>query len=251
MWRNVFLGCDQYHERPRCEFPLRWVIHWQRLQSRVQRLRPLKPWVKTFLTARYSGDGWNVVMKYWHSQPAIAEQDMGSNCVVCHDNWVTVKWSCLVKETNHQRACLLGPFYLPLSLRSAPLSILSGLYVVSRYERNGFIIALISRDKHWQHDGCRKHKLSQSPAQFVILVYLPFLFLRSLPSFFVVFVQLAPIILPAILASASEKSWSVMAGMTVATWAMRWIAVSSTWPKHFSVFPPLLLGLSPLLLLWE
>lgn len=31
--------------------------------------------------------------------------------------WVTVKWSCLVKETNHQRACLLGPFHLPLSVR--------------------------------------------------------------------------------------------------------------------------------------
>lgn len=157
-------------------------------------------------------------------------------------NWVTVKWSCLVKETNHQRACLLGPFYLPLSLRSAPLSILSGLYVVSRYERNGFIIALINRDKHWQHDGCRKHKLSHSPTQFVILVCLPF-FISLLPPFiFLVFTQLAPLSLPADLASASQKSWSVMAGMTVATWAMRWIAVSSTWPTHFSVFPPPLLG---------
>lgn len=87
---------------------------------------------------------------------------------------MTVKWSCLVKETNHQRACLLGPFYLPLSLRSAPLSILAGLYVVSRYD------ALINRDKHWQHDGCRKHKLSHSPTQFVILVRLPFYF--SAPS---------------------------------------------------------------------
>lgn len=76
-----------------------------------------------------------------------------------------------MKETNHQRACLLGPFYLPLSVRSTPLSILSGLYVVSQYDRNGFIIALIIRDKHWQHDGCCKHKLSLPLAQFVIAVY--------------------------------------------------------------------------------
>ena len=79
--------------------------------------------------------------------------------------------------TNHQRACLLGPFYLPLSVRSTPLSIPSALYVVSQFDRNGFIIALINRDKHWQHDGCCEHTLSLPLAQFVIIV-----FLSSFPS---------------------------------------------------------------------
>lgn len=48
---------------------------------------------------------------------------------------------------------------------------LSGLYVVSQYDRNGFIIAPIAGDKHRQHDGCHKHKLSLPLAQFVIAVY--------------------------------------------------------------------------------
>lgn len=162
-----------------------------------------------------------------------------------------------MKETNHQRACLLGPFYLPLSVRSTPLSILSGLYVVSQYDWNGFIIALINRDKHWQHDGCCEHKLSLPPAQFVIIVYLSFYF-SALSLVSLVFMQLAPISSPATLASASQKTWSVMAGTTVVIWATRWSAVGSTWPNHtFSVFPPLPLVFilwlisSSLLHLWE
>lgn len=37
----------------------------------------------------------------------------------------------LKSKTNHQRPCLLGSFYLPLSVRISSLSILSGLYVAS------------------------------------------------------------------------------------------------------------------------
>lgn len=85
----------------------------------------------------------------------------------------------LKSQTNHHRACLSGPFYLPLSVMSTPLSMPSALYVVSQFDWNGFIIAPINRDKHWPHDGCCENTLSLPLAQFVIILFLAFFFFFS------------------------------------------------------------------------
>lgn len=69
--------------------------------------------------------------------------------------------------------------------------------------------------------------------QFVIIFFSPSC-LCSFNIFSVVWEQLAPASLPAPPASASQKNWSVMAGMTVVIWATRWSAVSSrTTQQHF------------------
>lgn len=121
----------------------------------------------------------------------------------------------------------------------------SGLYAVSQFDWNGFIIALINWDKRWQNDGCRRHKLSLPGAQFVITIYLFFSSLLS--SVFHVVPQLVPICLPAILEGASPNICSVTAGTTAATWATRWSVVSSTWAifssphyyLYYLIYPPL------------
>lgn len=120
---------------------------------------------------------------------------------------------------------------------STALSIPSALYAVSQFDWNGFIIALINRDKHRPHDRCCEHTLSLPLAQFVIILFLISFFLCSLPLYCVFGEQLVLASLPATPASASTMIWSVMAGTTVVTWVMKWSAVSFSLTQPHSFFP--------------
>lgn len=171
------------------------------------------------------------------SKPADTEQN-DSERERCRSQ-MTHKWSFsfsnraaetgrvqLKGSANHRKHVYWFHFICHCQSGNTPLSILFGLYAVPQFDWNGFIIALISWDKHWQNDGCRRHKPPLPCAQFVITVNL-FSF-SALSVVFHVVPQLVPISLHAILECASQKICSVTAGTTAAIWATRWSVVSST-----------------------
>lgn len=202
--RDVLFGADQQNQRNGRELPLWRVLHWQRLQCHLQRVRSGQPWVKSLVShPRFLymtlGSLAGLLCRDCdtHSLP-LTEQDRRSNCGV----WETMKrqltdgqMSCLVIEAQNlqqwnSRARLVTRelvywVHFLCHCQSGAYRFQYALYVVAQSGPNGFIIALINRDKHWQHDGCCEHTLSLPLGQFIIIIFLSFLFFRSLPLFFV------------------------------------------------------------------
>lgn len=125
----------------------------------------------------------------------------------------------LKSESNHWRAYLLTPFYLSLSVRSTSLSILSTLCGLQVWPK-------------WIYN-CSDQQ-GQALAAWLVLWTCITLFCSNChctptPThvFYVLWDKLALTGFPAPMACASTGNWSVMAGMTVVTWAMRGSAVSS------------------------
>lgn len=125
----------------------------------------------------------------------------------------------LKSESNHWRAYLLTPFYLSLSVRSTSLSILSTLCCLQVWLK-------------WIYN-CSDQQ-GQALATWLVLWKCITLFCSIChytppPThvFYVLWDKLALTGLPAPMACASTRNWSVMAGTTVVTWAMRGSAVSS------------------------